>query len=439
MEIIITSIYILLFVFLIYKLKFFKIENVSPLVLSLIFVIKIIVGVILTFVYIYYYNTRESADIFKYFDDGEIIFSALKTNPVDYLRMVTGIGSDAEHLMKYYNETGFWIKNFNYDLYNDNRTVIRFNAIIRLISFGYFHVHTVFMCFLSFAGLTAIFKTFFPVLKQKKILLLLSVYFIPSVIFWSSGILKEGILLFAFGLFIYTVYNIVNKEFKKVYVINLILTIFLLLISKFYILIAVLPGIISYIWVSATKKKAVLKFLIVHCLFIFFAFNSHYIIKTYNFPEILSKKQQDFNNMVDSLQTVGSVIKIPNLEPEFKSFVKNSPIAFFNTLFRPHIFEAYSLVTLLAAIENMIIIIFIIFTFFFIKKNISDKPLLYLIVSYSIILFILCGLTTPVMGALVRYKVPALPFLFIILLFILDIDKLNSFMLKIKSFVFKYK
>lgn len=39
-------------------------------------------------------------------------------------------------------------------------------------------------------------------------------------------------------------------------------------------------------------------------------------------------------------------------------------------------------------------------------------------------MFILTGLITPVMGAIVRYKVPALPFLMILLIQLIDKEKM---------------
>ena len=77
----------------------------------------------------------------------------------------------------------FWIKNFNYELYNDNRTVIRFNGLIRIFSFGIIHVHTVFMSFLSFLGQTAILKFAIEFNPKKRRFLIIPVYLIPSVLF----------------------------------------------------------------------------------------------------------------------------------------------------------------------------------------------------------------------------------------------------------------
>ncbi|MBE9469158.1 MAG: hypothetical protein IMY72_12670 [Bacteroidetes bacterium] len=427
MGIILTILYTAIFVLLIYKINFFNIDGISKKTLSAIFILKILAGIFLILIYKYYYHTRSNADIFKYFDDGNIIFSAIYNNPIDYLRMISGIDANSPHLMKYYDSACFWIKNFNYDLYNDNRTVIRFNAIVRLFSFGYISVHTVFMCFFSFTGLTAIFKLFYQFFKNKKIGFIIAIYFVPSVILWSSGILKEGLLIFAFGLMLYSFMKLLDKKLKIKYFIVFIGSIFLLLISKFYVLIAAIPGLIFLLWVKTTNNKNLFaKFIIVHFAFLLLAFNTQLVSK-YDFTQILSKKQHDFISMVDSSHNVGSKIQIPILEPNIFSITKNTPNALFNTFFRPSIFEIHSPIVLLAAFENLIIFLLMILSIaFFNKKELKNK-LLFFCISYVLILFTLTGLTTPVLGALVRYKTPALPFLFIIFLFIIDVEKMRLF------------
>ena len=45
---------------------------------------------------------------------------------------------------------------------------------------------------------------------------------------------------------------------------------------------------------------------------------------------------------------------------------------------------------------------------------------------FSLSTLILIGLTTPVFGAIVRYKVPTLPVIMILLLCVIDIEKIKS-------------
>ena len=428
MEFALSIIYTLLFIYLIYKLSFFHIDGVSWKLLSGLFIIKIISAIALTLIYTYYYKNRLESDIFKYFDDGRIIFSSIKESPLDYLRMITGIGADSPHLKHFYDTSNFWNKPFDYGLYNDNRTMIRFNAIAMLFSFGYYNVHNVFMAFLSFTGLTAIFKTFYPYLFNKRNALIFSVFLIPSVLLWTSGILKEGLLMFSFGLFVYYSWKISTKKFHWKFIFWLLFSIGLLLLLKFYVLVAAVPGIICIFTLKLFKNKYIVPvFIGVHIFIIGLFFSFQYIFPSYNLVEITASKQRDFINMIDNTPNVGSRIDLPRLEPTISSFVINTPNALINSLFRPHLLETHSLMAIPAALENLLIIFIMMLSILFFQKfSTQTFPWFWFCVSFVIILFTLCGLTTPVLGALVRYKTPALPFLFIIFITIIDFKKIQQ-------------
>lgn len=426
MEILLCVAYTLLFIFFILKLKFFKIEGVSSKIISALFVIKIASAFAITLIYTYYYKDNFESDIFKYFEDGKAIHSSIHNNPLDFLRLITGIGADNPHLDQYYKLTNFWFKEHDYGLLNDNRTIIRFNAISLIFSFGYLNVHNVFMAFLSFAGLTAIFKVFYQYFKDKRNLLLFSIYLIPSVLIWTSGVLKEGLVMFSLGFMLYYFDKLLNGKFIWKYILGLFLAIYLLFISKFYILLASLPGLLSIVVIKLLKsKRYLLIYSAVHVLMFFSFFTFHLIFKQFNLSEIISTKQRDFVIMLNKDSHAGSQIDIPVLSPSFISFVKNTPNAIVNSFFRPHVFEIKSFMYIVPAIENLIIILLFVMLIFFYKKNDPEKLLwLWFSISFVLILFVLCGLTTPVLGALVRYKVPALPFLFIIFITFIDFNKI---------------
>lgn len=433
MDILLTIPYTILFIILIYRLKFFNSINIGKHKLVFLFVIKVISGISLILVYIYFYNTRSEADVFNYFDDGNILFSALKSNPSDYFKMLTGLGSRSEHLMKYYDEMRFWIKEYDYNLYNDNRTIIRLNAVIRLFSFGSIYVHAVFFTFISFVGLTAIYKVFSDKLKINKVLIVITVYLIPSVLFWTSSVLKEAVLMFSFGFLLYSIFKLIDKpKLISIYFLA-VFCILLLLLLKFYILIAAVPGLLSILVFQFVKKKfRIVWFTVVHGFVFIVLFNSQLVLNKYNFLEIMANKQNDFISYIESLEQVGSKIDIPKLEPSLISFLKNTPNAIFNTFFRPYIWEVNSIFSLLSGLENLLIIGIILIALFYRKSNYRANEIIYFSISFTIIIFILIGLTTPVIGALVRYKVPALPFLLIIFFDLLDMDKLKLSIAKLK-------
>lgn len=424
------AIYLLVFCLIIIKLPFFKSERIATHWVVLIFLSKFLAGLVLWVIYAFGDTPRIAADIFKYFDDGNVIFTALRQQPIDYLRMMSGIGADVPEFDKYYNTCNFWFKNFNYGLINDNRLIIRFNAFIRLFSMGNIHIHTLFMSFLSFIGFWNIYKVFENKIRVQTIFIVIALFYFPSVYFWTSGLLKESIFMFAFGIMFYQYNKIIIGTLSAKRIVLFILSSILLLFSKFYIFLAAFPGLLFLLIIQISKKKHItISFLISHILlFLLFWFSLDLI--GLDLPKIVANKQNDFVNYVHTLPKVGSLIDLAPLESNFLSLAKNTPNALFNSFFRPTLLEVKNPLMLISAIENTFIAFLFIFCFIFYKKAKKDI-FFWFSISFVLILFSLIGLTTPVLGALVRYKAPALPFLGIAFLYLIDIDKLKITLKKI--------
>ena len=113
------------------------------------------------------------------------------------------------------------------------------------------------------------------------------------------------------------------------------------------------------------------------------------------------------------------------LEDNPWSFLVNIPQGLFNSVFRPFIWEVYNPLILMSAIENLILIGFMAFCVYWRKtERVSNLALCALL--YSTSLLAIVGMVTPIMGSLVRYKIPALPFLLLFFLMILDVNKLKQ-------------
>ena len=114
-----------------------------------------------------------------------------------------------------------------------------------------------------------------------------------------------------------------------------------------------------------------------------------------------------------------SVIAIPTLKPEYTSILRNTPSAFLTTLLRPHIFESHNIMMSLSAIENVFILVLLIanIIFYIRKKPQGINAMCLFSLFFVFIIFSLIGLVTPVLGAVVRYKVAALPFLMVLLFY----------------------
>jgi hypothetical protein len=120
---------------------------------------------------------------------------------------------------------------------------------------------------------------------------------------------------------------------------------------------------------------------------------------------------------------------IGELDGSLGSLLSKFPAAVMAGLFRPYLWDSKNPIMLLSAFENTFLILFFMRVllkngpaFFF---RIFANPVLTLCFVFSIFFSFALGITTANFGALVRYKIPAIPF-FLSMLYILDRPK-NTF------------
>ena len=416
-------IWLIFILWVIKRLKFFKNKYITTKQIYIIFLIKVAISFAVYGVYTTFYTDRTTSDMFKYYDDGKILYESLFNNPLDYIKMITGINDDEPQIQEYYNKMNFWIKPYKYEIINENRTLIRLNAFISLFSFNNYFIHALIFVFLSFIGLFAIFKVLSSYLNQHQKLFVYAVFLFPSVIFWSSAILKEALVFFNLGMALYFLEKIKNK-FSIYSFFFFVIFMYLLLYSKIYVFMLTLPAI-TYILISKvfSKLNKVTIFVVIHFFYLITFFYSEKLTP-YDFSNIIVTKQYHFIQMAKEFNA-GSLIEIRKLDNSFLSFLLNTPQAIVNVLFRPFLWESHNILSLISAIENIFLILAILFCIIFFQPNYKNIWF-WFSVSFCIHLIILIGLTTPVLGAIVRYKVPCLPFIMFIFFSIIDISKTYS-------------
>jgi hypothetical protein len=433
LEILLCISYTALFILLINKMRFFQLDGVSRLHLSAIYLVKIGFGFVLFYIYSSYYPDRSTADIFKFFDDSKYMYDALYTEPSDFFRMLFSVGNDAPHFNElYYSNMMNWHREFENNVYNDSHTIIRFNAVLRIFSFGHYHVHTIFMCFLSLVGLTGIHKAFSASFAKQHLLYAAAIFLIPSVMFWGSGALKEGLVLLGMGLLLFYFQRFLKRQFSIAGVVALLFSLLLLFHMKFYVLMALIPGLMAYWWVTKTNEKYILlKYATSLVGFVLMGLNLHHILPNYRVLYLLMRKQKDFIGLAE-FQESGSMLDITPLDMSLMSFLQSAPEALSNTFFRPFFFETNSALMLFSGLENLGFAVLLLLSIVFMKplKRIDWNTLSFCL-SFVLVLFLVIGWTTPVMGAIVRYKLPALPFLVMLCALLIDPQKIKRLVTRI--------
>ncbi len=414
-------------IFLIDRMAIFQHRKINTGTFKIIFIIKLIAGFLLYLIYTRYYTDRATADIFRYFDDSEILYQSLFTHPYDYIRMLTGYDSASTDLQHYYDAMRNW---YNTDMvFNDTRTMIRFSAFLKLFSLGTYYPHAVVMCFLSLCGLTALYRFFTSFIEGKELMLLVAVFLMPSTLIWTSGLIKEAFLIFSLGMLFNTLYNLIEKkEVTRRNFWQLIIFLCCLFFIKPYIIFLLAPCIASWMLLKNNANTQFLKVVAVYfvygCLVVFtaeFLFGKR-------IPKLLLDKQTEFFHVADR-DHANSLIQIPPLTNAYSSLIVNAPNAIKNVIFRPSLFEVKNPLILLAAIENLIITISLLFSLYFVFKSKFKIASYWVLIAFffCMTIFVLTGLVTPILGAIVRYKVPALPFfLFVIISYLPEINLGNS-------------
>ena len=423
MELILTCAYCTLFYYIIRKSNFFKSDVIAPWLLAVFFILKCASGIILGLVYTLYYTNHNDTDTFKFFTDSKIMFDSIYTHPYDFFRMFTGINEKSPDTYPYFLKMNSWL-NTNPGV-NDNKTIIRMNAFFRFFSLGYYNVHVVFLNFLSFTGLFCLYKTFISYCPEKKKELLILIFLMPSLLFWGSGLLKDGILITGFGLLIFSFDQVLKKGVSSKKLMGLLISIGILFLTKTYVLAIIIPGLFAW-WLTyrSSSRKIIITFISIYALYFITAFNAYRFNPVYNVAALLFYKHKNFVDIGN--EHSASMISVPDFECSGPSIMLSSPHAFCNTMFRPFLTDIKgNPMILMAALENILIALMIVACLLSFKvRGKRTEAIIILSGIFVIILFVLIGLITPVLGAIVRYKIVALPCLVFILVYYYDKAKL---------------
>lgn len=419
-------VYASIFSILISKWKYFQVHGISRKYLLLAFVLKLCFGFLLGWIYTDHYTDRKTGDTYRFFDDAKLIYDSSDEGINVYLKLLTGIGMEEDEVaMKYYYRMTHMERSFPEGFYNDNQTIIRANALIMPLSQGNYHVHIAFWCFASMIGLTAILKVLTRYFPRKRIAMFSSVFLLPTVLFWGSGVMKEPILLLGLGLFFRGIMRFAYGEFKPQNALGFLLGITFLVLAKGYVLFALLPASVGLLMARAFPKRNFrVLFGIPHLALVALVFLGPLMGPSFDFSYRMNLKQEAFYNVATESNS-GSLLKLPPVHTS-ADLLLNAPNALHVTYLRPWPWEWTNFLYIPAALENLFLFIALgLMLWNFRRPYGLAVPIIAFGLSAVLVLGVLIGEVVPVLGAVVRYKMPALIFLFVIIFGMTDHIKLQ--------------
>lgn len=359
---------------------------------------RLVMGIALGLLYTYYYSAN---DTWQYFADAKILSALARTNVSDYLTFLfTG---NADHAI------------WHALLYTQDRSLFLVKLISVLAWFSSDNYWTCVLYFstISFLAAWVFFSTVIKYLENARLAAALAFLFFPSVVFWSSGLVKETLALAG----IFWLSSIILKHIKgeRISIIQILICLIALWVAwnlKYYWTALFVAVAITTVIVHELQRFAVVKS---HWLWVFsllflilFAVSSQ-VHPNFYFSRFLEVVVTNHNTFVQISKPEG-IIHFYELQPQWWSIVINAPLALVSGLFRPWLGEANGFTGYLAAIENLFLVILVGSLFFRTSWKTNNPLLLTALLVYVAILCVLMALSTPNFGTLSRYRIGFLPF-----------------------------
>lgn len=403
-EIIVPIVWFVILLLVVANKRFFKSDSISKQVLLIGFILKAFSA--LLFGFFFKSGMLSGSDTFMYFDDGNIIYNTLQTDPFIYFKLAIGTNDFRpvpKYLLPYTDVMHFWFDNSNYFL-------VRINALIRPFTFGVYNAHAVIFAFLSFIGTYNLYLFFENKVISKKVLQFI-LFGIPSIVFWTSGVHKEAIVIFALGTILYNLDEIIKSNYTKRNVFFAFAGLIILGYIRIYLLAFLLPLIAAMILYNRfeSKETSLKVFLVSIGAFLAILFLIDiYTPKISFFQEMLVRRAY-FLNSPGNMS-----FPVEGIPHNYKGVFMLIWEAVTNPFIRPlpedcNVFLAY-----LASIETIILLFVFIALLATAKvKSILKNPYAIFSILFGLSTLFLIGLIVNNSGAIVRYRSIAFPFILI--------------------------
>ena len=320
----------------------------------------------------------------------------------------------------------------------NNFMVCRLVTVLSFITFGKYLITCLFFSLISYSGVWKLYRFFYSMYPHLHKQLAIAILYLPTFVFWSSGILKDPLCTGALGWLTYSLYEALLK--KKNIGRNLIIIFissYALVVLKIYILVAYVPFFLLFLALkNLTLLRNPLVKITVGLTMLIGILVSFTRIMTELQESMIKFAGDDITKTIKNYQAnyaLQGELEIAqsnfSLGVEFdgtvSSLVKLAPAAIVATFYRPFIWESRKLSTLLSSFESLALMLL---TLMVMRKGGLRKffgawrdPAVMYCICFALFFAIFVGATTPNFGTLCRYKIPCMPFYVLAIFLIQDL------------------
>ncbi len=416
----------ILFITYIVKVRYYHNSPMGKYLLWGVFV-KMVSALAFAAVYIYHYDGI--GDTFYYFEGAKPVQEAWLHSPDMGFRVLGIKAGNFEPITFPYTVRikGFWRGD------GEMVSMCKIVGTIMVLGFQSYWLTTVLVAFVGFSGLWKLFRFFaelYPDLTKEAAF---AVFFIPSALFWGSGILKDTICFGALGWVNWSLYQLVLGKNITKNLLTLILFSVIILSLKAYIIFAFIPGVAIWLILrfKPKSKAIVVKYTLTPFVVaimtagVFLGIQGISKSSSKYALDNVDKKVQGFHSDHgnEEYHQGASVYSLGEVEYSTAGYLKKFPLAVNVTYFRPYPWEISDPFQAISSLESLVF--FYLFITTLIKVGIGrfftaivTNPEVGLCAAFALLFGFAVGLTAYNFGALVRFKIPALPYFIMMLMII---------------------
>lgn len=378
---------------------------------------KVLGGLIFGMIYVFFYRTGDTT---SYYECALAHCNMFTHDLGDFFTTYFGGGTiEIKSIFNAKTGTPMW-----YMMSNDNaRIVYKILVPFQLLGLKSYFLTTVLVSVFTYGGLWRLylmFTRYFPGMERN---LAIAILFMPSVIFWGSGILKDSFTLAATCYFIDATNNLITHRKRRLpTILMLLISGYLIVLIKPYILLILFPG--TLVWMSYSRiqqiKNAFFRYVFVPFIYAFIIGGSYFVLTSLG--DRLGKFSLD-NALETAVVTQhdlkqdyydGNSFDIGDMEPTLPGVLSKFPVATFAGLYRPMLGESAQPLMLVAGLENLFIFVVTLMALLSLRRGllfrlIAKEPVLLYSLVFALMFAFMIGVTTSNFGALVRFKIPLIP------------------------------
>lgn len=358
--------------------------------------VRIFAGLAIGYLYVIHYNM---GDPVMFSRNATLLAGVAREDPAQYVQFLWS-GSALEGLDNQQPRSLFMVKIL---------------SLIYLAASDNFWIASIFLSFFSFVGAWFLVRVI-ATRWHTSVPAVIAFLFWPSIVVWSSGVLKEAIAMPCLFIMVACMLKIRDGSRNAYAWFGLFLAAWLGWKLKYYNVAVLLSAglttlLIHYMTAILQITRGYAKLLLWGVVFVVLTGVATFLHPNFDLHALPGVIVDNYRLTVE-ISGGSGVMLFPGLEPHWASIAAHAPGALFSGLFRPFLWEAESWLAVAGAIENLILaVMFVWAVLHFLRRPQCREPLLFMAAVIAVVVLgVILPLSAPNFGTLSRYRIGYLSF-----------------------------